>query len=74
MRAYRAWDRFDGTDTRGWLHTVGLRLAFNERDRRIRWDGCVVAGMPLRRGSSRRIATSTRRCAACSASIGPRCC
>lgn len=37
LRAYRAWDRFDGTDTRGWLHTIGLRLAFNERDRRRRW-------------------------------------
>jgi RNA polymerase sigma-70 factor, ECF subfamily len=36
-RAYRAWDRFDGTDVRAWLHTIGLRLAFNERDRRIRW-------------------------------------
>jgi RNA polymerase sigma-70 factor (ECF subfamily) len=41
MRAYRAWDRFDGTDTRGWLHTIGLRLAFNERDRRIRWSRLV---------------------------------
>lgn len=37
VRAYRAWDRFDGTDARGWLHTIGLRLAFNERRRRIRW-------------------------------------
>lgn len=37
LRAYRAWDRFDGTDARGWLHTIGLRLAFNERDRRRRW-------------------------------------
>jgi RNA polymerase sigma-70 factor, ECF subfamily len=36
-RAYRAWDRFDGTDVRAWLHTIGLRLAFNERERRIRW-------------------------------------
>jgi RNA polymerase sigma-70 factor (ECF subfamily) len=36
-RAYRAWDRFDGTDARAWLHTIGLRLAFNERQRRIRW-------------------------------------
>lgn len=37
LRAYRAWDRFDGTDARGWLHTIGLRLAFNERKRRGRW-------------------------------------
>jgi RNA polymerase sigma-70 factor, ECF subfamily len=36
-RAYKAWDRFDGTDVRAWLHTIGLRLAFNERDRRVRW-------------------------------------
>lgn len=37
VRAIRAWGRFDGTDVRAWLHTMGLRLAFNERDRRIRW-------------------------------------
>lgn len=37
LRAYRSWDRFDGTDARAWLHTLGLRLAFNERDRRRRW-------------------------------------
>jgi len=37
LRAYRAWDRFNGTDARGWLYTIGLRLAFNERDRRRRW-------------------------------------
>jgi DNA-directed RNA polymerase specialized sigma24 family protein len=37
LRAYRAWDRFDGTDSRAWLDTIGLRLAFNERDRRRRW-------------------------------------
>jgi len=39
MRAYRAWDRFDGRDVRAWLHTIGLRLAFNERDRRRRFIG-----------------------------------
>lgn len=38
LRAFRAWERFDGTDSRAWLHTIGLRLAFNERDRRRRWD------------------------------------
>lgn len=37
LRAYRAWDRFDGGDARAWLHTIGLRLAFNERDRRRRF-------------------------------------
>ena len=37
LRAYRSWDRFDGTDVRAWLYTIGLRLAFNERDRRRRW-------------------------------------
>jgi RNA polymerase sigma-70 factor (ECF subfamily) len=30
LRAYRAWSRFDGRDVRGWLYTIGLRLAFNE--------------------------------------------
>lgn len=39
LRAYRAWDRFDGRDVRAWLHTIGLRLAFNERDRRHRFLG-----------------------------------
>lgn len=37
LRAYRAWDRFYGADARAWLHTIGLRLAFNERARRRRW-------------------------------------
>ena len=37
LRAYRAWDRFDGSDARAWLHTIGLRLAFNERKRRGRF-------------------------------------
>jgi RNA polymerase sigma-70 factor (ECF subfamily) len=39
LRAFRAWSRFDGRDVRGWLYTIGLRLAFNERDRRRRWAG-----------------------------------
>ncbi len=39
LRAYRAWDRFDGRDARAWLHTIGLRLAFNERDRQRRFLG-----------------------------------
>lgn len=37
LRAYRSWGRFDGTDARAWLFTIGLRLAFNERRRRRRW-------------------------------------
>jgi RNA polymerase sigma-70 factor (ECF subfamily) len=36
LRAFRAWSRFDGANARAWLHTIGLRLAFNERDRRRR--------------------------------------
>jgi RNA polymerase sigma-70 factor, ECF subfamily len=44
VRAYKAWDRFDGTDVRAWLHTIGLRLAFNERDRRIRWSRLLGGG------------------------------
>ncbi|MDQ2674361.1 MAG: RNA polymerase sigma factor [Chloroflexota bacterium] len=43
MRAFRAWHRFDGTDARAWLHTIGLRLAFNERDRRRRWERLVAS-------------------------------
>lgn len=37
LRAYRSWDRFDGADPRAWLYTIGLRLAFNERSRAMRW-------------------------------------
>ena len=36
MRAFRAWERFDGSDVRAWLHTIGLRLAFNHLSRRRR--------------------------------------
>jgi RNA polymerase sigma-70 factor (ECF subfamily) len=46
LRAFRAWDRFDGTDVRAWLHTIALRLAFNQLRRRRRWLG-LLAG-PLR--------------------------
>lgn len=45
LRAYRAWDRFDGTDARAWLHTIGLRLAFNERERRRRWSDRRLYGI-----------------------------
>lgn len=38
LRAFQAWDRFDGTDARAWLHTIGLRLAFNRLRRRRSWD------------------------------------
>lgn len=41
LRAYRAWDRFDGTDARAWLYTIGLRLALNELDRLRRWRGLL---------------------------------
>jgi RNA polymerase sigma-70 factor (ECF subfamily) len=41
FRAFRAWNRFDGRDVRAWLYTIGLRLAFNERDRRRRWAGLL---------------------------------
>lgn len=38
LRAFQAWDRFDGSDARAWLHTIGLRLAFNQLSRRRLWD------------------------------------
>lgn len=38
LRAFKAWDRFDGTDARAWLHTIALRLAFNRLRRRRVWD------------------------------------
>ena len=37
LKAYRAWDRFDGMDVRGWLYTIALRLAFNQLRGRRRW-------------------------------------
>jgi RNA polymerase sigma-70 factor (ECF subfamily) len=36
LQAFRSWSRFDGADVRGWLYTIGLRLAFNELRRRRR--------------------------------------
>jgi RNA polymerase sigma-70 factor (ECF subfamily) len=41
LRAFRSWGRFDGTDVRAWLYTIGLRLAFNQRRRRRRWLGAL---------------------------------
>lgn len=38
LRAFQAWDRFEGTDARAWLHTIGLRLAFNRLRRGRVWD------------------------------------
>lgn len=46
LRAYGAWDRFDGTDARAWLYTIGLRLAFNERSRALRWRGLLSRRHP----------------------------
>jgi RNA polymerase sigma-70 factor, ECF subfamily len=37
LRAFRAWTRFDGSDVRAWLYTIGLRLAFNHLRRHRRW-------------------------------------
>lgn len=37
LRAFRSWERFDGTDVRAWLYTIALRLAFNQVRRRRRW-------------------------------------
>lgn len=37
LQAFRAWDRFDGSDVRAWLYTIALRLAFNQLRSRRRW-------------------------------------
>jgi RNA polymerase sigma-70 factor (ECF subfamily) len=34
LRAFEAWAGFDEADSRAWLHTIGLRLAFNRLRRR----------------------------------------
>ncbi len=41
LKAYRSWDRFDGTDVRAWLYTIALRLAFNHLRGRRRWLAAV---------------------------------
>ncbi len=46
LRAYRGWTTFDGTDARGWLYTIGLRLAFNELRRRKRWRAFLQRSRP----------------------------
>src|SRR5918999_4285791 len=37
LRAFEAWPRFDGTDPRAWLYTIGINLALRELRRRSRW-------------------------------------
>jgi RNA polymerase sigma-70 factor (ECF subfamily) len=44
LRAFRSWDRFDGSDVRAWLYTIALRLAFNQLRRRRRWLGILDGG------------------------------
>ena len=46
LKAFQAWSRFDGTDARAWLHTIGLRLAFNRLRRRRLWDRWVRGQRP----------------------------
>jgi RNA polymerase sigma-70 factor, ECF subfamily len=36
-KALEAWHRFDGTDPRAWLYTIGINLALSELRRRRRW-------------------------------------
>ncbi len=63
LRAFRSWERFDGTDVRAWLYTIALRLAFNERRRRRRWLGVVarVEPPPWRDGSDPDLAAALGR-------------
>jgi len=46
LRAFRAWDSFDGRDGRGWLFTIGIRLALNSLRRR-RWLSTGVRKLPF---------------------------
>ncbi len=48
LRAFRSWDRFDGTDVRAWLYTIALRLAFNEQRRHSRWLAAIRHVQPCR--------------------------
>ena len=47
LRAWRAWERFEGADARGWLHTIGLRVAFNRRRDRQRRLGVLQRAAEL---------------------------
>ena len=46
LRAFQAWPRFDGTDARGWLYTIGINLAISELRRRWRWRGRAPTAEP----------------------------
>ncbi len=46
LQAFRSWSRFDGSDVRAWLYTIGLRLAFNELRRRRRWLAAIGRVQP----------------------------
>ena len=46
LRAFRSWERFDGSDVRAWLYTIALRLAFNEQRRHRRWLAAVRGVQP----------------------------
>jgi RNA polymerase sigma-70 factor (ECF subfamily) len=46
LKAFKAWPRFDGTDARAWLHTIGLRLAFDRLRRRRLWSRFVASHSP----------------------------
>ena len=48
LRAFRAWEDFEGGDVRAWLYTIALRLAFNEKRRRRRWLEAVRGIEPRR--------------------------
>jgi RNA polymerase sigma-70 factor, ECF subfamily len=37
LKALEAWPRFDGSDPRGWLYTIGINLAISELRRRRLW-------------------------------------
>ena len=37
LQAFRSWGRFDGSNPRGWLYTIAVRLAFNRLRARKRW-------------------------------------
>jgi RNA polymerase sigma-70 factor (ECF subfamily) len=46
LRAFRAWQQFDGRNVRGWLYTIALRLAFNRLRRRRRWTAILHRSHP----------------------------
>ena len=46
LKALEAWPRFDGSDPRGWLYTIGINLAISHLRRRRLWRRRILVAEP----------------------------